>query len=324
MTFVELCIEFLSMQLTSEAHACSIGSRCSWCFVAQQLSGRNSPAGKWIIWYSAFISWKRLFSLSLFESDLLICRFIHLSLADDVIPIFFSPELQPAVGYGGRHYLGPSDLRLIRTKGGFWARERQAELQRPWHESRRVGCRNTGSQPVAAGGLWEWDQGDGNRHTGATVRKMSPVGEGIHGLLQQRQRHFPTIQRRRTMPSQGIPHWSISIICLAIDWLIDRFTVFPIQGIQGQLGPRLHRPSCVESPRCGAVHPRQSNRVESFHRHEGGVPGVQSRYIGPLQPSLLLVTKSATPNVAVDWWPLAWGNIHTKSKRGFTHFLTEH
>ena len=217
MAFDDLSIDFLPIQLASEFHACSVGSRCSWCFVAQRLSGRNSPAGKWIIWYCAFISWKRLLSLSLFERDLLICRFIHLSLADDVIPIFFRPELQPAVGYGGRHYLGPSDLRLIRTKGRFWARERQAELQRPW----RVGGRNTGWQPVAAGGLWEWNQGDGNRHTGATVRKMSPVGEGIHGLLQQRQRHFQTIQRRRTMPSQGIPHWSISIICLVIDWLID-------------------------------------------------------------------------------------------------------
>ena len=187
----------------------------------------------------------RVYFLSLFERDLLICRFIHLSLADDVIPIFFSPELQPAVGYGGRHYLGPSDLRLIRTKGGFWARERQAELQRPWRESRRVAGRNTGWQPVAAGGLWEWNQGDGNRHTGATVRKMSPVGEGIHGLLQQRQRHFPQIQTRRKMPSQGIPHWSIAIICLVIDWLIDWLIDWSFYCFSY---PRYSRPTRTETP----------------------------------------------------------------------------
>ena len=51
-----------------------------------------------------------------------------------------------------------------------------------------------------------------------------------------------------------------------------------IKEIPSQLGPRVHRPSRVESPRCGAVHPHQSDRVERFHRHEGGVPGVQSRF----------------------------------------------
>ena len=34
MAFDDLSIEFLPIQLASEFHACSVGSRCSWCFVA--------------------------------------------------------------------------------------------------------------------------------------------------------------------------------------------------------------------------------------------------------------------------------------------------
>ena len=48
--------------------------------------------------------------------------------------------------------------------------------------------------------------------------------------------------------------------------------------IPGQFGPRLHRPSRVESPRGGAVHPHQPYKLERPHRHEGGVPGMQSRF----------------------------------------------
>ena len=57
------------------------------------------------------------------------------------------------------------------------------------------------------------------------------------------------------------------------------FSLFSqFKGIPGQLGPRLRRPSCVESPRCGAVHPHQSDRVVRSNRHEGGILGIQNRF----------------------------------------------
>ena len=47
-----------------------------------------------------------------------------------------------------------------------------------------------------------------------------------------------------------------------------------IKGIPGEHGPRFHRPSRVESSRCGAVHPHQSYKLEPLHRLEGGVLGL--------------------------------------------------
>ena len=79
--------------------------------------------------------------------------------------------------------------------------------------------------------------------------------------------------------------WEIVIVSvlsvLWVSWLVNicfllLFSQF--KGIPGQLGPRLYRSSCVEFPRCGALHPHQSYRVEWTHRHEGGVPGIQNRF----------------------------------------------
>ena len=78
--------------------------------------------------------------------------------------------------------------------------------------------------------------------------------------------------------------WEIIIVSvlsvLWVSWLVNIcFSLFSqLKAIPGQLRPRLHRPSCVESPRCGAVHPYQSDRLERFHRHESGVPGMQNRF----------------------------------------------
>ena len=52
------------------------------------------------------------------------------------------------------------------------------------------------------------------------------------------------------------------------------FFCLQIKGIPGEHGPRLHRPSRVESSRFGAVHPHKSYKLEPLHRHEGGVPGL--------------------------------------------------
>ena len=65
-----------------------------------------------------------------------------------------------------------------------------------------------------------------------------------------------------------------------LSWLF--FFLHYIEGIPGQHGPRLYRPSRVEPPRCGAVRPHQPYRVEQSHRPEGGVPRMQSRYTGSL------------------------------------------
>ena len=62
--------------------------------------------------------------------------------------------------------------------------------------------------------------------------------------------------------------WEIVIVSvlfiLWVSWLVNIcFSLFSqLKGIPGQLGPRLYRSSCVESPRCGAVHPHQSYRFK--------------------------------------------------------------
>ena len=137
-----LLYDHLPIRTEVEAHACPVGRRRDQMYTDQRMSRYIiTPPSILTIVTQYFASVRLWFgSLCCFNTS-------YSSFVKEEIILFrfdgcYWPVFSRTAGYARRNYLGPSDLRVIRTKETFWARERQAELQRQMGESGRVGGRN--------------------------------------------------------------------------------------------------------------------------------------------------------------------------------------